>query len=244
MDLDGEERIQGSTVDMGAYEGGEEPPLPVFWKVNADADPGGSGIEWESAFNTLSDAIFEFYEHDQIWVAAGTYTGNFNIKDKMFIYGGFAGTEESLEERNWVENETILTSPAGTVVSFVGVSEVTVLDGFTITGGNGSNGGGIYNNDGSPQIANCTISGNSASNGGGMYNYANNVTVSPTFTNCTISGNSASSSGGGMYNERRSGSSAVRLPFPNCILWANTLPQIRRSSVTGDGTVSYLGTSV
>jgi len=30
-----------------------------------------------------------------------------------------------------------------------------------------------------------------------------------------------------MYNERRSGSSAVRLTFTNCILWANTLPQIQ-----------------
>jgi hypothetical protein len=90
----------------------------------------------------------------------------------------------------------------------------TVLDGFTITGGNAGgagsmavssknisrqNGGGMYNNSSSPVLTNVTISGNSADYGGGMYNYSS----SPALTNVTISGNSATGThayGGGMYN--------------------------------------------
>jgi hypothetical protein len=93
----------------------------------------------------------------------------------------------------------------------------TVLDGFTITGGNAdgsdrlviedvldimqTDGGGIYNTKASPTLNNVTISQNKANNyAGGMYSY----TASPTLNNVTISNNSVGSGsygdGGGMYN--------------------------------------------
>jgi hypothetical protein len=90
----------------------------------------------------------------------------------------------------------------------------TILDGFTIRGGNAdgsgsitvdgqlfgkSNGAGMYNYYSSPVLTNITISGNSAySDGGSMYNYSS----SPVLTNVTISGNSTTAvSGGGMFND-------------------------------------------
>jgi hypothetical protein len=63
----------------------------------------------------LNKAIFIANPGDQIWVAAGTYIPidevrghSFWLKNGVKIYGGFAGTESKLEQRNWVDNETIL----------------------------------------------------------------------------------------------------------------------------------------
>jgi parallel beta-helix repeat protein len=90
------------------------------------------------------------------------------------------------------------------VVTGSGVSATTILDGFTITGGNAngpntlSYGGGIYNYMGSPTVTNCTLSGNSASlDGGGMHNENES---NPTITNCTFEGNNADRFGGGIYD--------------------------------------------
>jgi hypothetical protein len=41
------------------------------------------------------------------------------------------------------------------------------LDGFTIRGGNGQMGGGMYNGNASPIVANCTFRDNHAANWGG-----------------------------------------------------------------------------
>ncbi|MHC4657096.1 MAG: DUF333 domain-containing protein [Planctomycetota bacterium] len=94
-----------------------------------------------------------------------------------------------------------------------------VLDGFTITGGNayygeegGMNGGGMYNEDGSPTLCNCTFSYNSARlYGGGMANRNS----SPVLTNCTFINNSAEY-GGGIYSSKSS------LTLTNCKFSGNS----------------------
>jgi len=82
-------------------------------------------------------------------------------------------------------------------------SSGTILEGFTITGGDAtgsgwdSSGGGMYNYYSSPMVTNCTFTGNTADyGGGGMFNIESESTV----TNCTFSSNTADSSGGGMHN--------------------------------------------
>ena len=89
----------------------------------------------------------------------------------------------------------------------VPVEAATILDGFTITGGNAdgqypdNRGGGMaISYYSAPTLANLTVTGTQAEYGGGMYNYW----FGPTLTNVTLSGNSAGGSGGGMYNDASS----------------------------------------
>ncbi len=74
--------------------------------------------------------------------------------------------------------------------------ETAVLDGFVVTGGNADGGwlttpsgrgGGMYNNESSPTLANCTFSSNSAYYGGGMYNENSD----PRLANCSFDNNFA-----------------------------------------------------
>ncbi len=189
--------------------------------------PGASGdcSSWANACE-LQTAIAAAEASDQIWVAAGTYkptTGSdrsisFQLKTGVAIYGGFAGTESSLSQRDWESNLTTLSGDIGTqgdnadnsyhVVIGSGVDETAVLDGFTISAGNangaGDNdedvGGGMYNDGNSAILANLTFSANTANDlGGGMYNYRSRLSL----TNVTFSANTATK-GGGMYNNTAS----------------------------------------
>ncbi len=156
-----------------------------------------------------------------------TRPSHFRLKEGVAIYGGFAGHEAARGERNWQTHLTVLsgdidqndiTDPSGVVTTTTnikgdnayhvvigsGVTAAAVLDGFVITAGwafgstsEDRGGGGMYNESGSPRLANMVFSGNYAwLSGGGMYNLnASN----PTLVNVVFAGNSASS-GGGMYN--------------------------------------------
>lgn len=88
------------------------------------------------------------------------------------------------------------------VSGVVSTNESTVIDGFTITGGNANNpeegyifGGGMATSGDTTTISNCTFTRNSAYFGGGMCNFEG----TPTISNCTFYWNSAVT-GGGMYN--------------------------------------------
>ena len=226
-DLGGNPRISNNIVDMGAYEA---PPDHLC--VDQDAAGSNDGTCWAGAFNDLQDALTWAVEGVQIWVAEGTYkpgtdrTVTFQLKDGVAVYGGFAGSEGSLEERDWTVHETILSGDIGTpddtsdnsyhVVSGSGTDATAILDGFTVTGGNAngdwpySEGGGIFNYGGSPTLTNVTFSGNSAHlYGGGM---ENSNSSSPTLVNVTFSGNSAHN-GGGMENWNSSSPTLVNVTF-------------------------------
>jgi len=91
----------------------------------------------------------------------------------------------------------------------------TIVDGFTITGGNANggiypndSGGGMYNDFSSPTVTDCNFSGNSAAWGGGMFNYQS----SPTVINCNFSGNPADY-GGGMSNYQGSNPTVTDCTF-------------------------------
>jgi len=157
---------------------------------------------------SIQTAIDNAVDTDEIVVAPGTY---FETID-------FVGKAITLRSSDGPEVTTIDAQQMGSVVTCdSGEGPDTVLEGFTITGGNASQGGGMRNFQSSPTVTNCTFSGNVATTvGGGMFNATNS---NPTVTNCTFSGNVATSLGGGMHN---SGSSPI---VTNCIFSGNTAGQ-------------------
>ena len=76
-----------------------------------------------------------------------------------------------------------------------------------------TDGGGIYNSNGSVTIVNSLFVGNSGVRGGGIYT----ANASPVVINSTFYGNTASSYGGAVYHNP-TGSPTIH----NCILWGNT----------------------
>ncbi len=113
-----------------------------------------------------------------------------------------------MAQRNWAANSTTLQGNGSSVIlnENNGLTPAAILDGFTITGGQGYSGGGYYRGGGmsniaaSPTVTNCIFSGNSSnSEGGGMCN----ISASPIITNSVFSGNSTGT-GGGMYNRNSS----------------------------------------
>ncbi|MEN8128099.1 MAG: right-handed parallel beta-helix repeat-containing protein, partial [Planctomycetota bacterium] len=213
----------------------------------------GNGTSWTSAYGDLQRALDAASSGDQIWVAAGIYAPSvpvggttsrhqtFQMKNGVAIYGGFAGTESILSQRDIYNNETILSGdlngddgpsfenyeencfhvfyhPIGT-----NLNTTAVLDGFTITAGNANTGsdasfgGGMFNAKCSPTVANCTFIANyAADGGGGMANQQ--IDCNPLVTNCTFEGNYAGRFGGGMGNHN-----SCDPTITNCIFFGNTV---------------------
>lgn len=66
--------------------------------VTSEATTPAAGTSWETA-TTLSDALTRAQARDQIWLKAGTYPGGITLQSGISLYGGFAGTESSIDER-------------------------------------------------------------------------------------------------------------------------------------------------
>lgn len=66
--------------------------------VKTAATGTASGDSWDNA-TTLSDALTKAQAKDQIWLKAGTYPGGITLQSGIRLYGGFAGTESSIDER-------------------------------------------------------------------------------------------------------------------------------------------------
>jgi VCBS repeat-containing protein/predicted outer membrane repeat protein len=180
---------------------------------------------WENACD-MQYAIFLAGADSEIWAAEGIYyptagsdrAATFQLKNGLAIYGGFAGTESNREERDWETNISVLSGDIGTgddpgdnsyhVVTGNATDSSAILDGFTVTGGNANgtppnnSGGGMYNYQGGPSLANVIFTSNTASsNGGGMHN---SLSSYPSLSDVTFVDNSATNLGGGMYNNNSS----------------------------------------
>ncbi len=237
------------------------PGLPSVLYVNAAAAPGGDGLSWATALRDLQDALCRAGGSNgavqQIWVAAGTYkpdrggagrTAGFNLRNHLAIYGGFAGTETQLSQRNWKANLTILSGDIGTVadnsdnsfhaVTCIGNDRTARLDGFEITGGQADStnwpdnrGGGLLCDNAGPTIAHCTFTGNHAGDAGGAFSSINSS--NPLIAECTFLSNTADGSGGALAVDQ----SAPTLR--NCLFRLNSAPTAGAVIHSGDSPAFY-----
>lgn len=204
--------------------------------VDATAPEGNVGNSWANALNSLQSAINAAVGCNnvtQIWVKTGTYFPSsyaysagltirdraFGLKNNLAIYGGFAGTETNISQRNIPNNPTILSGDIGVsgdyadncyhVVVSPNNDNTAILDGFIIKDGNANGsetieilgksvyqygGGGIFATYSSAQFKNCIIQQNNAStHGAGAYlDYG-----APLFNNSVFTDNNASTGNGG-----------------------------------------------
>ncbi len=161
---------------------------PVVWNVPGDVP-------------TIQAALEAAYWGDTVLVAPGTYSPSTN------------GESFPLRPRSGVT----LTSSVGAastildaegtagVVSCTDCSATTTISGFTITGGNTDEGGGVFLRDASPDIEWCLIVGNTATSGGGIFI---NGSSEPHVYRCTLFENEAPEGSG--ITHRGGGDVSVR----------------------------------
>ena len=179
----------------------------------------GDCLSWENAC-ALQTALSIPYGSNEVWAMGGEYkptegsdrAATFQLRYGLSVFGGFAGTEATRDQRDPAANVTTLSGdidPTGDNDSYHVVKGVTsaTLDGFTVTKGNANGaspydvGGGMYNS-GQPIVSNIIFNDNTATRGGGAYNKGGEVynpQAAAVFTNVTFSHNSATW-GGGVYN--------------------------------------------
>lgn len=210
----------------------------AVWCAGAVADPGEvffvdkdntsgveNGLTWATAATSLQAGI-EIARRNfggDVWVAAGVYDvlqpadGSLLMRENVNVYGGFTGTEAAFNQRDPALNITVIDgsrSLNGGPTEHVVLGEDNArLDGFTIQGGRGENGAGIFNVETSPVIANCVISDNLAERfGGGVMNVNG---ASAQFIGCRFQGNRAGESGGAVAN------TAASPTFIECVFIQN-----------------------
>ncbi len=207
--------------------------------VNATAKGSNNGLNWVSAFTNLQTALQAAKSGEQIWVASSTYrpqgtdrTATFAIPRGVRVYGGFAGTETQVSQRNPKTSPSVLDGESGDpkkvddnyyhVVSMIEADTFTVIDGFTITNGWAGQefgiitpidyGGGVLvesrQRSSTPVIENCILLQNYAHYGGGVGCFGTGAV--PIVRGCTFERNRARSRGGAFY---RSGANTTSLPL-------------------------------
>lgn len=93
--------------------------------VSTVGNDSNDGSSWSKAKKTIGAAIASAAEDRQIWVAAGAYKETLVPKDGIPIYGGFKGTETSIDSRT---EKTIIPN-----ISCISYTKPTIIDGFEIT---------------------------------------------------------------------------------------------------------------
>lgn len=209
-DLDGNPRILGTRVDMGAYESDD------FIVSNTTTDMG---------FFTIQAAVDAANPGEEIVVFAGTVTeAGITIDKNLTIRGeGQAETIVQAATAPGIASDRVFLVVSGTVL----IADMTIRHGYATPYGGGVYADYIYS---TTTLSNCTLYANQAYGvgalGGGVYRC--------TLYNCVLSGNSSSYRGGGAYdsalhnctltanNAGAQGGGSSWGTLQNCIVYDNT----------------------
>lgn len=217
--------------------------------------PGGAGSQngssWDNAYGNIQTAIDAANTlvtssggvAQEVWVKAGTYSTSsaaLIMREKVNLYGGFAGTETALSQRTKGTNPwdytNITTLNGGTSKRCIEVAAnfttVTIIDGFTITNGNGqgvqvnNNGGGVVLRN-NLKLQNSIVTGNTATGNGGGINAVGGIVE-----NCWIYNNTTTSTtipaAGGIYSAPTSGLNTI---IESCLIERNAQGGVRVQGV-------------
>jgi hypothetical protein len=172
--------------------------------VDGSIAASGAGTSWATAKKTIQETVTAAAQYDQVWVKAGTYAlaSTITLNKPLFLFGGFAGTETALSQRNLKTNVTTVDGQnARQCISIT--SDYVTVDGFSITRGYADGatqpfyGSGIFikitSGGAYTTVTNCKVFSNT--NVSAIYMYAFTGTIS----NCMVYGNSALYDGAGIY---------------------------------------------
>ena len=173
----------------------------------------GNGRSWSEAFTSLDDALITAVKlNDEIYLK-GPYTYSpssqnrsrcFYAHDSLKIYGGFVGTESSINERpiyNIDDYQVILDGynycyHVLTYDRTLLLDRITIINGYANGEGIDSFGGGIITVDPNKQtnliLTDIKFINNTAINGGALWFESNDVnSVDVSITNCFFKNNHA-----------------------------------------------------
>ncbi len=208
---------------------GASPAGGAVLYVDCQRPGGGDGSSWATAYTFLQDALAAAHLGAEIRVAQGVHRPDLCLADpagtsdlavsftlplSVVLKGGYAGYgAPDPDARDVALYETILSGDLGETGRSPHVVRcpstlMTVLDGFTITGGDATSsmfglgdwGGGLEKTGGTLYVNQCTFADNrAASFGGGVVNIDGTIVL----TGCTFVGNAMTHSygkGGGLAN--------------------------------------------
>ncbi|MCF8238359.1 MAG: right-handed parallel beta-helix repeat-containing protein [Saprospiraceae bacterium] len=220
------------------------------------------GTSWGDAFSGLQEAIAAAVSGDEIWVAQGQYVPGDTLEARYFLdkdihlYGGFAGNETTLDQRDPDAYLTILSGDVqgddipGDLFNFrwdnlytileitSEVTQAATLDGFIFRGGQavGDNtllpnqwGGSIFC-QGSPLIYSCRFVDNYADKRGGAIYVQSDHANGMLIRECQFTNNSSNEDGGAIF---------ITLADGSGVFVENSLFQDNRSDRRGGAIAVY-----
>lgn len=191
----------------------------TWWVDVASCSPPGTGAA-SDPYCAIQSAVNNAAIGDLILVEPGTYIENIRIATKPVTIRSTRGPATTTISA--AQSGLSVIEDSGTVAPY------TTIDGFTVTGGNATIGGGLVTIHTRPTIQNCVFRGNTALRGGGLFNFGS----FPLIRNCLFLDNVATEHGGGIYDDHGS------VTLVNCTLARNV------ASVNGGGFHSRLGSII
>ena len=245
--------------------------------VNHAATGTGDGTSWSNAYTDARTAFISAPNSSQIWMAKGKYIRIGTNRNAVFgwetenisLYGGFSGdgTETSIQDRDWVNNKTILSGdlgndndpsnnayhvfmgPLGNInqpIHYAYINGIIIQDGNANGSGStktGRMGAGVllWSYVTNVKFENCVIQNNTAVGGAGIHASSEGRELYLNMTNCRLTNNTARVGAPFLFH---TDGKNLTVDIANCLIDNNTikdLPMGTGGNGHGGSAISYNG---